>query len=143
MRWAGITTAEAKVGLDAAGKELVQETIADRVYWMSSDSPDLSSGMESTYLLPGFDEYLLGYGDRSAVLDPADAQRICPGGNGVFNPTLVIDGHVAGTWKRTFKKGAVAVELAPFRALTPAENSALSAAAERYGEFLEMPVVLT
>ena len=141
MRWAGITTAEAKVGVEAAGKELVQETIADRAYWMSSDSPDLSSGMESTYLLPGFDEYLLGYSDRSAVLDPADAQRICPGGNGVFNPTLVIDGNVTGTWKRTFKKGAVVIEVVPFRALTPAENSALSAAAERYGGFLGMPVV--
>ncbi len=143
MRWAGITTAEAKVGLEAAGKELVQENIADRAYWMSCDTPDLSNGMESTYLLPGFDEYLLGYGDRSAVLDPADAQRICPGGNGMFNPTIVIDGHVAGIWKRTFKKGAVAIELTPFRALTPAENHALSAAADRYGEFLGMPVVLT
>ena len=47
MRWAGLTTAEAKIGLEAAGKELVQETIADRVYWMSSDIPDLSSGMEA------------------------------------------------------------------------------------------------
>jgi len=60
--------------------------------------------MESAHLLPGFDEYLLGYSDRSAVLDPADAQRICPGGNGMFSPTMVIDGHVTGTWKRTFKK---------------------------------------
>lgn len=140
VRWAGITTAEAKIGLEAAGKQVIQETIADRVYWMSSDGPDLSIGMESTYLLPGFDEYLLGYGDRSAVLDPADAERICPGGNGMFSPTIVIDGQVAGAWKRTFKKGAVAVEWTPFRALTSLENHALSAAAERYGAFLGMPV---
>ena len=104
--------------------------------------PELNNGITATYLLPGFDEYLLGYGDRSAVLDPAYAQRICPGGNGVFNPTIVIDGVVTGTWKRTFKKGAVVIEVAPFRPLTPAENDALSAAANRYGEFLGMPVVL-
>jgi hypothetical protein len=141
MRWAGLTTAEAKIGLEATGKELVQQTIADRNYWMASDLAELSSGMESVHLLPGFDEYLLGYGDRSAVLDPADAQRICPGGNGMFSPTMVIDGNVTGTWKRTFKKGAVVIEMAPFRALTRRENYALSAATERYGEFLGMPVI--
>jgi len=94
------------------------------------------------HLLPGFDEYLLGYRDRSAVLDPAHAQRICPGGNGMFNPTIVIDGVVTGTWRRTFKGGAVVVETTPFRSLTAAENSALAAAADRYGRFLGLPVVL-
>ncbi len=110
MRWAGLTTAEAKTGLAAAGKALVQETIADRAYWMASDQPELNTGTTATYLLPGFDEYLLGYSDRSAVLDPAYAQRICPGGNGMFSPTIVIDGVVTGTWKRTFKGGAVVIE---------------------------------
>ena len=143
MRWAGITTAEANIGLEAVGKELMQETIADRVYWMSSDTADLSSGMETAHLLPGFDEYLLGYSDRSAVLDPAYAQRICPGGNGMFSPTIVIDGSVVGTWKRTVKKGTLAIDLASFQSLTAAENSAVSAAAERYGDYLGMPAVLT
>ena len=148
MRWAGLTMAEVKTGLAGAGKHLRQETIEDRVYWMSCELPDLNNGIKATYLLPGFDEYLLGYSDRSAVLDPAYAQRICPGGNGVFNPTIVIasgapeaiDGKVTGTWKRTFKKGAVVIEVAPFRPLTPAENHAVSTAAEQYGEFLGMPV---
>ncbi len=128
MRWAGITSAEAKLGSEAGGKDLIQQTIEDRVYWTASTHPDLSSGMASVHLLPGFDEYLLGYGDRSAMLDPAYAQRICPGGNGMFVPTVVIDGMVAGVWKRTLKKGAVVIDIAPFRPFTPAENHAISAA---------------
>jgi len=142
MRWAGLTAAEAKTGLAAAEKVLVQKTVADRAYWMARDLPELNTGTTATYLLPGFDEYLLGYSDRSAVLDPAYAQRICPGGNGMFSPTIVIDGVVTGTWKRTVKGGAVVIETIPFRPLTPAENEALSAAADRYGEFVGMPVVL-
>ena len=142
MHWAGLTAAEAKTGLAAAGKTLIQETIADRVYWMPCKAPEISHATPSVHLLPGFDEYLLGYRDRSPVLDPAHAQRICPGGNGVFSSTIVIDGKVTGTWNRTLKKGAVVIELAPFRPLTPAENNALSTAADRYGEFLGMPVVL-
>ena len=34
-------------------------------------------------------QFVLGYGDRSAVLDPAFADRIVPGGNGMFKPTVV------------------------------------------------------
>jgi hypothetical protein len=142
MRWAGLTAAEAKTGLAAAGKMLVQETIADGVYWMPCEAPENNHDTPSVHLLPGFDEYLLGYSDRSAVLDPAYAQRICPGGNGMFSPTLVSDGVVTGTWKRTFKGGAVVIETAPFRPLTAAESAALSAAADRYGKFLGLPVVL-
>ncbi|MBE2236565.1 MAG: AlkZ family DNA glycosylase [Caldilineaceae bacterium] len=142
MRWAGLTAAEAKTGLAAAGRDLCQATIADRVYWMERDLQDHVDGLQPLHLLPGFDEYILGYGDRSAVLDPAHAQRICPGGNGVFNPTIVIAGAVTGVWKRTMKKGAVVIECAPFRTLTATENHALDAAAARYGEFLGMPVVI-
>ena len=80
--------------------------------------------------------------DRSAVLDPAFAQRICPGGNGMFVPTIVIDGVVTGTWRRTFKRGAVVIETMPFRPLTAAESETLSGAADRYGAFLGLPVVL-
>lgn len=51
-------------------------------------------------LLPGFDEFLLGYQDRSAALPARFAERIVPGRNGVFQPTVVLDGQVVGTWKR-------------------------------------------
>lgn len=142
MRWAGLTAAEVKRGLEAAGQELLQETIAGRAYWMTTNSPALGSETQSVYLLPGFDEYLLGYGDRSAMLDPAYAQRICPGDNGMFIPTLVIGGEVTGTWKRTLKKHAVVIEVAPFRPLNPAETQMLSVAADRYGEFLGVPALL-
>ena len=60
----------------------------------------------------------------------------------MFSPTIVFDGFVTGTWKRTFKGGAVVIETSPFQLLTAAENDALSAAADRYGEFMGMPAVL-
>ena len=141
MHWTGLTSAEVKKGLGAAGKDLVKETINDQEYWMPRDLAE-PSGIQPVYLLPGFDEYVLGYRDRSAVLDPVNAQRICPGGNGVFNPTIVIDGRVAGTWRRALKKDRVVIEMAPFRPLTSAEYNALGAAADRYGEFLGLPVVI-
>ncbi|MEZ4657767.1 MAG: winged helix DNA-binding domain-containing protein [Caldilineaceae bacterium] len=140
-RWAGLTLTDAKRGLAGIGDGLMQETVADQAYWLPHNGSSAPTPSAPVYLLPGFDEFVLGYGDRSAVLDPAYAQRICPGGNGVFQPTVVADGAIKATWKRTLKKRQVNVEWEPFRAFTAREEEALVLAAQRYGEFLEMPVV--
>jgi hypothetical protein len=91
------------------------------------------------YLLPAFDEYLIGYADRSAVLAARDVVKINAGG-GMLNAIVVVDGRVAGTWRRTFEKTGVVVTLAPVRALSAAERSAIDDAADRYGAFLGAPV---
>ncbi len=50
-------------------------------------------------LVPGFDEWLLGYQDRSLVASPAALAAIVPGGNGVFRPAVLVDGRVVGSWR--------------------------------------------
>lgn len=140
--WSGLTITEARMGLEMVKTQLSQETINNQSYWMPPDRPVITDNQLTACLLPGFDEYLLGYKDRSAVLEAIHAPKITPGNNGVFNPTIVIAGKAAGVWKRTFKKGAVVMTLNPFAALTEAENQAIAVAAQRYGAFLGLPVVL-
>lgn len=141
MRWAGITAGDAKIGLALVGKELRQETVEGQVYWLGPTVPH-PDNETSTYLLPGFDEYLLGYSDRSAVLDPAYAQRICPGGNGVFNPTIVMDGRVVGTWKRVLKKDKVFITPSPFTPFHEAQQECFIDAARPFGEFLGLQAMV-
>ncbi|MDR6598601.1 DNA glycosylase AlkZ-like family protein [Saccharothrix longispora] len=57
-------------------------------------------------LLGHFDPYLLGYRDRSAVLDPAHARLVQTGG-GVLTPHVVVDGRVVAVWRRV--RGRVGV----------------------------------
>lgn len=140
--WTGLTMGDARASVAAAGDQLAQTSINGQSYWIASAAPDQPGGDDSLYLLPGFDEYLLGYGDRSAVLDPQYANRIVPGGNGVFYPTIVSNGQVVGTWKRTFKKGAVVITASPFTNLTPAEKERFAAAAQRYANYLGLTLVL-
>jgi hypothetical protein len=54
---------------------------------------------------------------------------------------LVIDGQIVGAWRRTFSKGSAVIESRPFVPLTAAEDKAFVAAAQGFGEFLDMPVV--
>jgi hypothetical protein len=69
-------------------------------------------------LLPGFDEFVLGYGDRSAALPDAFAQRVCPGGNGMFLGSVVAGGQIVGTWRRTGNGARRAVQATPFTTFT-------------------------
>lgn len=134
--WSGLTMVDARLGLQAASPHLVQEKVGEKAYWMASALPELSASVLSAYLLPGFDEYLLGYTDRSAVLATRHASRIVPGSNGVFMPTLILGGQVRGTWKRTLKMQTLFVTLFPFEPLTSDETLAARAAAEHYCRFL-------
>ena len=49
-------------------------------------------------LVPGFDEWILGYEDRALTASPAMQQALVPGGNGVFRPAVLVDGVAVGTW---------------------------------------------
>jgi hypothetical protein len=138
--WSGLSAAEARAGLEPIKANLAQEVFDGKTYWMPSDI-SFPKEEESAFALPGFDEYLLGYKDRSAVLDAEHAEKICPGANGVFFPTIVINGRVVGTWKRTVKKSAIVIIATPFTILNKAEQTAFNKAAHRYGEFFNMPVV--
>lgn len=128
--WSGLTLSEARRGI-AAASGLVARRQGEADYWMAEGALDAAADRSGVYLLPGFDEYLLGYKDRSAVLPAAHAPRIVPGGNGVFKAMLLIDGQIAGTWRR--EDGDIVPEA--FAPLKRAHQKGLAAAAKRYLQF--------
>ena len=140
--WMGVTLSDARAGLDMVKSQLIQETVDGQAFWMAPNHSTPRCASAAVHLLPGFDEFVLGYKDRSAFLDPAHASRICPGGNGVFFPTIVIDGRIAGLWRRRVKKDRVSVAAHPFSALSEPEAKGFVRAARRYGQYLEMRVEL-
>jgi len=127
---------DAKAGLHMVASVFEQEVIDGKTYWFPRSTPTPTGKSPTAHLLAGFDEYMLGYKDRSPALAPKHAQKICPGSNGMFIPTVVIDGQVAGTWKRTLKKTSVAIAASPFASFGKGEKRAIAIAAERYGQFV-------
>ncbi|WP_219639856.1 winged helix DNA-binding domain-containing protein [Cohnella sp. CFH 77786] len=141
--WTGMTLADARKAVELARSLLMVEKFGGQEYWLASSSQaDTSDERTGVYLIPGFDEYLLGYKDRGRVLKPEHAPYIVPGGNGVFMPTVVIDGQVAGLWKRTVKKKGIDIEI---RLFVPGQDreEGLIEAAGRYCAFMEQPLVST
>ncbi len=133
--WSGLTVADAKAGLDMVSSQLIREVIDGQTYW-SSDAVMPSNDLSQTaYLLPNFDEYTVGYAERSAVIDKADVPQLDPR-FGVLNNVIVLNGRVVGTWKRTLKKDSVLITPTLFTPLSETETRALVEAANRYGMFL-------
>ncbi len=136
VRWSGLTVRDVRRGVEVAGDSLRTLELGGRAYLVGAWSPDSVDDDCGVLLLPGFDEYILGYRDRSAVLVPERSDAIVPGGNGMFKPTVVVDGEVAGTWRRTVNARGVTVELAMFDGLPPTLEHRLAGAADRYGRYL-------
>ena len=134
--WSGLAPAEARDGLAAVAAELASESIAGVTSWRARQASRVSAAaLEDAFLLPAFDEYLVAYRDRSAVLSPGDARRINAGG-GLLAPTVVVGGRIVGTWRRTLGRGVVTIALSLFGNPTPRDRARIGAAAERYGAFL-------
>ncbi len=139
--WSGLTPADAKVGIEMVASQLLHEMIDGQTYWFSASSLPAASS-QTAHLLPNYDEYTVGYTDRSALLDESHLHKFDRAG-GALNYVMVLDGRVAGTWKRTLKKNTVSITLNPFIPLNSQETRAFAAAADRYGAFLAMSVNAT
>ena len=140
--WTGLTITEAKIGLGLATGVLQNLTVHTKEYWMSAHMQRIEPELAYTYLLAGFDEFMLGYKDRSAALAPEYTNMICPGNNGMFFPTLVIDGQVCGTWKSVKKAQVCIIEAKPFFPLSAEQKTAIEVPALSYEQFIGMPVTV-
>jgi hypothetical protein len=109
--WSGLTKADAKIGLAVAGDRVESFAGSDDRFVASGSTDAASARPRGALALAAFDEYFLGYADRSPVCAPQYADLVVPGRNGVFQPVLVLDGRVVGTWRRAGTATKPRVEL--------------------------------
>lgn len=113
--WAGVTMTDARAALAAAG-ERVERFPGDGERFVAAGARDAAASRPRGALaLGGFDEYFLGYADRTGVCEPEFADLVVPGRNGVFQPIVVLDGRVVGTWARAGTAVRPRAELRWFR----------------------------
>lgn len=144
--WSKLTLKDINAGLAQVAAQLESVECNGSAYWLAPETAELLGGTvpgaRSVLLLPGFDEYLLGYTDRSAALAPHHAPLTVPGNNGMFKATVVAGGKVAGTWRKAQgaaerERQLAGVVLAePFDGLGPNQGKALVKSAGAYARFL-------
>jgi hypothetical protein len=144
--WTGLTATDAKQGIAAAGKALTTvrvdgvEMVVDAVLLEAHAATPARLAATDVLTLPGFDEYLLGFKDRSMMVAAAHKQAIIPGGNGVFQPTIVRAGKVIGTWKRTAGKTRTVIDIRPLVTVRAPDRARVERAFDAYARFTAQPL---
>jgi hypothetical protein len=140
--WSGLTDSDARIGLDKNKSKLVSEDINNQTYWFSSYIQDTDDLYPVSQLLPDFDEYIVGYKDRIHLVNGIFFNNKMELNEFIFNPTIIVNGEIVGTWKRTFKAGKVNIALNQFKSLNNEKIRVIKEAATAYGKFIGMPVSL-
>lgn len=136
--WAGLTVADAKAGLAAAGLETL--VVDGRTFHHAGGPAPRAPRGPPIHLLPNYDEQLIAYRDHAVGRDPAFADAA------PFR-TAVLGGHVItrggraiGGWRRTITPRGVSVRTRTSVRLPAEEQRAIRAQAERYARFLGLPL---
>jgi hypothetical protein len=129
--WAGLALRDARAGLQAIGRELVQ--LEDGLVDLAARAAIPASGAPPR-LLPAFDPYLLGWRDRGFAVPDEHAARVHPGG-GILRAAATAGGRVVGTWSARRARGRLQVTLEPFAPLRERTARALATDARDVARF--------
>jgi len=135
--WSGLRIADVKAGIEAARPRLEQIAVDGTTHWFAEWSEGRTRSPVA-HLLPNYDEYLIAYVDRGALVDPSLGPRSDP--KLIFSNVVMVDGRAVGTWRRGAGKGTTRLQTRLPRALDGTRQAALRTAARRYERFLGLPV---
>ncbi|MCK0112558.1 winged helix DNA-binding domain-containing protein [Ornithinimicrobium sp. F0845] len=126
--WTKLPLKEIRAALPDAARDLDQDDADEPAYWrpgLIDEVTEHAKDLRKPWLLPGFDEFILGYQDRSFAMSEAEVLLLSPGKNGMFRRSVVVDGQVRALWKRGGRPGRRALELEPFDGLPKRAEAAL------------------
>lgn len=111
--WSGLMLSEANLAWAQLSGELMDVEVDGRTIQILEANLkylDLYSGHNPILrLLPRFDTYILGYADRTWIVDPGYENRLSPGG-GIISATIALGGLVVGVWKLIPRKNMVTIK---------------------------------
>ncbi len=139
--WSGLTVANAKMGLESIRSGLDCAKIDNQTYWSGPGYPNELGNFERAVFLPAYDEFMVGYKDRSASLGASNAKDTITS-NGIFKPVILINGKVEGIWRRDLKNDHMIVEPHFFKAKNKLKKKALLESVKPYGDFLGMQIII-
>jgi hypothetical protein len=135
MWWSGLTAKEAKEGIALLGRKINNVSYNEEMLWYI-DLPDKIKMDKTIYLLPNFDEYIVGYTNRDALMPENSGSELSREGNPLFSNTIIMNGQVYGTWKRTLKSNGVTINTTVFDELSIANKKQIEQAELRFQKFL-------
>jgi hypothetical protein len=138
--WSGLSVSDARKGLEMNKSNLLCETFESDTYWYKNSSAG-EQPIPEVLLLPAFDELLISYRDRKAIISD-DNNKKAISSNGIFRPIVVVNGKVCGIWRRLSQKNKILVEVSLFQPQNKQILELIEREAQKFAEFTEQPMQL-
>lgn len=100
-----------------------------------SPLPDKDTSAPIRYI-PAFDNLILSHADRTRIISDSAYKKVFLSA-GRVQPTILLDGFVAGRWKSERQKTAATLTVEPFRTLSKSEQDALAEEGDKLLRFIE------
>lgn len=132
--WSGLPITDARQAIYLIDSELTAEEWNGQTWYIHEDCRTRGKVTGSLHLLPSYDEYLLGYKDRTDVL-PKEYYSKAFTNNGLFYPIVLHEGQVIGNWDKSVKKRGSLIEHSWFRLDDCVDEGALDREKDKYIRF--------
>jgi hypothetical protein len=134
--WSGLGLTEARKGWHLIAQELSEVNMAGGQKAWTLRSQDIRLRPAGfVRLLPGFDNYLLGYRSRDFAVDPLHAREVHPGG-GMLRAVVLVDGRAVATWSLRRGGTNLIITVRSFDKPSPRVEEGLEAETRDIGRFL-------
>jgi hypothetical protein len=117
---------------------LEHQSVEGRSYWFPAERRVRISSA-TAHLLPNYDEYFIGFKNRSAFSARLNASGVEERTSALSGHILAINGQIVGGWTRTLVGGKVVVQPNLLLRLSEIERRAAGVAARKLGRFLGLP----
>lgn len=131
--WSGLTVKDTRAGLALIGAE--PEKVDALTLWHVRARVKLPPVAGAVHLLPNYDEYLVAYKDRQFVVPPSFKTMVAEQRTDIFANFVLVEGRLAGTWRRTVADALVKVSVDLHRPVTRATRRAIGEAVEALAGF--------
>lgn len=144
QRWSGLGKTIIKKGISECGDDLQSFEYEEKTYYNNAfNNSNNTAWYDSIHFLAWFDERLLWYKNRSATVHNDHLNKIDISRNGVFKPTIMINGITIGIWTIKHKSKVTEVTIKPFDTITSSEYHLLEKAITDYAQYIAKPVHLS
>lgn len=133
--WSALSITDCKKGLSLNSKTLASFDDNGTTYFFDESCSAFTETKKQHHLLPSFDEFFIGYKDRSASIAVINNTKLFTN-NGIFWPSLITNGRASGSWKRKITGRYVDINIELFVSPSSISIRNLNAQATRFGRFL-------
>ena len=130
-----MTIAECTRGIGIAGRELQQVAFNGKIFVVPEDFAIPPKASATVHLLPNYDEYFIGFKDRSAIAHRLGTSALVTGGNALIANVVIAGGQLIGGWRRVSDHGMTVLRFDLRVNLPRRERASLERAVKRYADY--------